>query len=169
LRQHPWNFAIKRAELAASATEPLFGASAQFPVPADFLRLLYIVQNTSADIEMPANTDYYKLEGGKILTSGEITTDGGALNIKYIYDMKTVSQFDPMFIELLAYDLAIAVAFKVKEGNTDLQRVVELRKMRSAMAKSIDGQGSPPIKIERSRALNARRSGSSRSNHRIIF
>lgn len=168
LREHPWNFATRRAVLAADATAPPFGYTTQFSVPADFIRLLYVVQNSSVDAEIPANSDYYKLEGGKILTSGEIT-DNGALRIKYIYDMKSVSAFDPMFIEVLAYDLAIAIAFKVKEGNTDLQRVAELRKQRAQIARAIDGQESPPIKVERVRALMARRSGSSHSNHRIIF
>jgi len=168
LREHPWNFATKRASLSASATPPPFGFTAQYPVPNDFVRLLYVVQNTTQDSELPANPDYYKLEGGNIQTSSQVTDDG-VLRIKYIYDIKSVSAFDPMFIELLAYDLAVAIAFKVKEGNTDLQRVAELRKQRAQVAKAIDGQESPPIKVERVPALYARRAGSTRSNHRIIF
>src|SRR5262245_52285113 len=40
LRRHFWNFARKRARLAADVTAPEFGFDSQFPLPADFLRLI---------------------------------------------------------------------------------------------------------------------------------
>ena len=40
LRGHPCNFAIKRVQLAASATAPIFGFSKAFDLPADYIRFL---------------------------------------------------------------------------------------------------------------------------------
>ena len=39
LRNHPWNFSIKRAELAADATPPDWGRQNSFTLPSDFLCL----------------------------------------------------------------------------------------------------------------------------------
>ena len=40
LRAHPWNFAIKRAQLAADLTPPEFGYDLRYQLPSDYLRLL---------------------------------------------------------------------------------------------------------------------------------
>jgi hypothetical protein len=51
-----------------------------------------------------------------------------------------------------------------------VQRIQELYKARAMMAKSIDGQERPPVRVERSRALAARRrAGSPWRNDRIMF
>ena len=155
LRQHPWNFATKRAVLAADSNTPAFGYSYQFSLPADFIRLLSVCGTD--ELIVPSNM--YQMEGNKILIF-DTYSDAGALNIKYIYDMKTVSGFDPLFISLLSYELALAIAYKVTDSNTNVQRISELRKELSALARAIDGQERPPTRIESSRALRARRSGS---------
>lgn len=155
LRQHPWNFAIKRAVLAADSETPAFGYSYQFSFPADFIRLLHVCGTD--DLIVPPSL--YQVEGNKILIS-DTYSNVGALSIKYIYDIKTVSSFDPLFISLLSYDLALAIAYKVTDSNTNVQRISELRKEALALARAVDGQERPPTRIESSRALRARRSGS---------
>ena len=40
LRKHTWSFAVTRAQLAASATAPLFTKTTSYPLPSDFIRLL---------------------------------------------------------------------------------------------------------------------------------
>ncbi len=169
LREHPWNFATKRATLAADSDDPAFGYTAQYSVPADFLRLLCVMGNSNAEYDIPAPTECYQLEGGKIMTNGDLSDTSGALNIKYIYDIKSVSSFDPMFIDLLAHEIAVSVAYKVTESNTNVQRIDDLHKRRAAMAKAIDGQERPPTRVERSRAKWARRSLGNGRTDRIIF
>ena len=162
LREHPWNFAIKRQELAASATAPAFGYSAAFPVPADFVRLLRL---DSSDGQSLGHTEY-EVENGSIL----INTDATSLRLIYIYDITDVTKFDPMFVDLLAYEVALSVAFKVTESNTAIQRVAELQKSRGAMARAIDGQERPPHRREVSRNRSARTYGrNSNATNRIIF
>lgn len=161
LREHPWNFATKRTILSASATDPAFGYEAQYPLPTDFIRLNSIVDTDG----YPISSESYEIENGAILYNA----DSGQLRLKYVYDILDVAKFDALFVDLLAIDLAMAIAFKVTSSNTDVQRLTELRKQRAAMSKSIDGQERPPQRRQVSRTRNARLSGLSSTPHRVIF
>lgn len=170
LREHPWNFATKRIVLAASSTDPVFGYASAYPVPADFIRLLSISVPLIQDRDTILQSSEYQFENNLILITNNYTSSSSSLNLIYIYDNKTVSTYDPMFIDLLTYDIALSVAYKVTENNTNIQRIAEIQNRRRAMAMAIDGQERPPVRIERSRALSARHNrGSSTKAHRIIF
>jgi len=148
LREHPWNFASKRALLAASSTAPAFGYSHQFPVPSDFLRLLQLMDADGYSISQ----QYYEFEDRNILYD----SDDGSLRLRYIYDLQDVSKMDAMFIDLLAYEIALGVAFKITDGNKNVERIAALLEKRSPKAKAIDGQERPPVAIVRSRNIAAR-------------
>lgn len=168
LREHPWNFAIKRAQLAASATAPAFGYDKQYPVPSDFLRLL-TVNDSVYTSDVPASSKDFKVEANNILISN-IFSDSNTMNITYVSDFTTVSQMDPLFVDVLAYEIAVNVAYKVAESNANIQRVAELQKQRAALAKAIDGQESPPKVIQRSRSRFVRRNNHANiDSHRIKF
>lgn len=94
LRVHPWNFAIKRAQLAADAAVPAFGPTAQFSLPADCLRVI-----------MPsgAGSDW-QLEGRKILVSSTAPFD-----LRYVSDEEDPTVFDAAFCEVLAARIALAI------------------------------------------------------------
>lgn len=162
LREHPWNFATKRAILAASSGDvPVFGYSAKYPLPTDFLRLNSIVDTEG----YPISSEQYEIENGAILYNA----DSGQLRLKYVYDITDVAKFDAMFVDLLAIDLALAIAYKVTSSNSDVQRLNELRKQRANMSKSIDGQERPPQRRQVSRARNARLTGISTTPHRVVY
>lgn len=167
LREHPWNFAIKRVTLAASATAPAFGYAKAFPLPSDFIRVLYISLPIVTNEETILPTSEYQIENGRVLITDNYG-QGDTINLVYIYDFKNVSLMDPMFVDLLVYEVALGVAYKVTENNTNIQRIGELQKRRSALARAIDGQERPPTRFERSRALSARRNSGGQS-HRVIF
>lgn len=137
LRQHPWNFAIKRAELAASATAPLFGASKQFPVPSDFLRLLQVVDVDSRIID----TSSYFFENRHLMLRW---SDEDVLRMIYITDEEDVTKFDDLFIDLLAVEIAMSIAYLVTQNNGNIERLAGIRKTLISAAKSIDGQERPP-------------------------
>ena len=168
LREHPWNFAAKRTILAASSTDPAFGYAKAFPVPSDFVRILYLSTDLVTDQDTILPSDQYQFEKGSILITSNYG-DASSLNLVYIYDITEVSSMDPLFIELLAYDIAMSIAYKVTETNTNIQRIAELAKQKKAIAKAIDGQERPPQRVERSRALSARRNNSTRNAHRVTF
>jgi hypothetical protein len=165
LREHPWNFAAKRTILAASSTAPDFGYTAAYPVPTDFIRLLTIQDTNGNDIQ---GQEYgFEFVGTQrcVVTNAE----GGQLRIRYVYDITDVSKFDPLFVHLFAHELALAVAYKVTESNSNVERVGQLAKMISGMAKSIDGQENPPKLITRSKSINARRNLMGNRTDRINF
>lgn len=153
LREHSWNFAIDRISLAASSTDPDFGYDSQFTLPSDFLRLLYLDDGSSNIIDYHS----YQIEGGNILTS----SSSGVVYLVYVRDYQEVSRFDPLFIQLLAHEIALAISYKVTESNTSVQRVVDNMRSLKSMAKAVDGQERPPIRVERSRNKFLRRMGNS--------
>lgn len=110
LRSHPWNFAIKRAQLAADSTNPAFGFDHQFTLPADCLRLLPPDQYT--------NYDTWQIEGRKILAN-----EDGPLEIRYIYRVTDPQQYDALFVEVLANRLAIELCEQLTQSNSKAQIV----------------------------------------------
>jgi hypothetical protein len=166
LREHPWNFATKRAVLAASSVDPAFGGGKAFPIPNDFMRLMS-VHDDGGNFIAP---DRYTIEhvGSQrcIIMQAE---DTGTLRIKYVFDIKDVSRFDPLFVHLLAHEIALAIAFKVTESNGAVERVEAIRKGMASLSKAIDGQESPPRLVRRSNSLKARRNLSETRTDRIIY
>jgi hypothetical protein len=161
LREHPWNFAIKRELLAASSTAPEFGYSTAFPLPSDFVRLVALEDGNGGAFTQ----DDYALEDGNVLLS----TDATSLRMVYIYNITNVTQFDPMFIDLLALEIALSVAYKITTSNTNVERLASLHKQRGALARAIDGQERPPVRRERSRSITARQMGRTDDTTRIRF
>jgi hypothetical protein len=111
LRAHPWNFAIKRAQLAASGT-PAFGYSSAYQLPADCLRLL------PPDKHLNFSDLDWQIEGRSILTD-----DTGALDVRYIYRVTDPNQFDASFVELLACRLAEGLCEKITQSNSKGQQI----------------------------------------------
>lgn len=105
LRLHPWNFAIKRAQLAASATPPVFGRPNSYPLPADFVRLLPPYP------EMNFNDLDWQIEGKAIYTF-----DNAPLPIRYIYDVTDPNEMDVLFRESLAAKLAVELAEELTQS-----------------------------------------------------
>lgn len=168
LRSHTWNFAIKRKILAASSTAPAFGYAKAFPLPSDFLRIVYVSTDLATDRESILPPAAYQVEGGSILITNTYE-DAGALNLVYVCDFTDVSGMDALFIDVLIHELALAVSYKVTENNTNVQRIADHLKIKYMQAKAVDGQERPPTRIERSRSRNARTMTTTKDSHRIIF
>ena len=122
LRAHPWNFAIKRAQLA-STTAPAFGPSHAYPLPTDFLRLM------PPDPESNFNSLDWQIEGRNILTH-----DGGVLEIRYIARITDTTLYDALFIDALVAKLAVRLNEKITQSNSKGQQAREdyIRAIREA-------------------------------------
>lgn len=107
LRKHPWCFATKRAQLAASSTTPLFTRSNSFPLPSDFVRLL------PPDPEVNFNDLDWVIEGKNI-----ITNDSAPLDVRYIYDVTDPNEMDALFREALSAKLAEELCEEITQSNT---------------------------------------------------
>jgi len=101
LRKHKWNFAIKRVQLAPSATAPAFYFAYQFPLPADCLRVL--LPDWQDDLD-------WVIEGRQVLTNncngGQTDATGAVLNLRYVADITDVTQWDSAFYNVFQIALA---------------------------------------------------------------
>jgi hypothetical protein len=112
LRAHPWNFAIKRTQLAYDSTAPAFGFSYAYTLPSDCLRLL------PPDVAYNYNSHDWQIEGRKILTD-----DGAPLNIRYIARIEDTTLFDALFVESLACAIAQELCEKITQSNSKGQMI----------------------------------------------
>lgn len=168
LRKHPWNFAIKRIQLTeALDNTPPFGFAKAFQLPNDFIR--YLSRHDDEGLRVSGTEDGdYQIENGFYLTDGNLST-GGTLNIRYIFDHKIVSRWDPLFIKFIALELAIDLAPNFSSSEQRLASLATLREDVKAEATAIDGQERPPVRTERSRWRSARRRGGRGAGKFTIF
>ena len=105
LRSYKWNFAMRFAALPGRALSPeRFGFTHEFDLPAGRPDdpLPYCLRLWATD------ADPYKVAGRKVLTK-----KSGPLGIAYAARVATVNEFDAIFSEVLALDLALSVVNKI--------------------------------------------------------
>jgi len=94
LRKYRWTFAIKRASVAADGDQTLWGDLNRYGKPNDFLRLL-------RDGDVPNVREDWKIEELFIVTG-----DSSPLEFRYVADITDPTQWDALFFEVLAHDMA---------------------------------------------------------------
>jgi hypothetical protein len=138
LRGHPWNFAMKLTNVAASATAPAWGYTSAYPIPADCLRVMYVDGLEWREWQV-ARHGTAPDEVTAILAN---TT--GALDIAYVQRITDVTKWDAMAIRVLELDLALELAKKITDSNPDVQGLYEMRRMALRDAKQADAVENPP-------------------------
>jgi hypothetical protein len=121
LRMHPWNFALKRIELAAEVGIPVFDYTKSYPLPADALRVIQVFQNPD-----------YRLEGKRIVTNASTCF------VKYIYDNQDIGSWDDNFKDLMAARVRMDLAFGITRSNTAVTTANALFVEKLRVAKGID-------------------------------
>lgn len=136
LEAHTWNFAIKRAELAADATPPIFGKSNYFPLPADFL---YLAPDETT-LDNPLNHDF-NIEGHSI-----VSDEAAPLPIRYVSLSVTESQFSATFAEAFSCSLAMACCEELTNSNGKMQTVSAIYDKAIKIAKRRNDFQNAPVK-----------------------
>ena len=129
LRDHPWNFAVKRTTTAPLSDAPSWGFSYQHEFPSDLLRLLEI---------RDLNRDEYQVEGNHILT------DEDTLYIRYIRQVTDPNEYDALFIEAVSCFMAYEMCESLTQSNTKKEMLWQDYQSALMRAKSVDGQENPP-------------------------
>lgn len=151
LRKHPWNFALKRAQLLPSSdSTPAFGYTHAYNLPSDYVRKVYLEDSDGVEI----GQEKYEIENSQVLYNGE---DNTAINLVYVYDHTTVAKFDPLFIQALSLLLASMIAPKFMGTETRQQAILKMLEDAFPDAKAVDGQERPPKRRQTSRWLDRRR------------
>ncbi len=101
LRDFPWSFAIREAELPKYAECDSSFFSSAFELPSDCLN---VVVSDGANYE---------------LANGRLYTNEDRICIRYVADVDDTGSFSPQFIEAFAYKLASELALPIK-GSAEL-------------------------------------------------
>lgn len=128
LKAHPWNFAIKRAELNKLTTTPVFEWDNEFQLPTDCLKVLYMEDRREA----------FVVEGSKLLTNA------AEAKIKYISLQDNSDFFDKEFKEYLAHMLASELAYPLVQSVSLGERVFAKAQVFLRDARSSDSQEGTP-------------------------
>lgn len=142
LRVHPWRFATFRETLAqdaayAASWEYAYG----FAVPTYCLRVLA----TSVDGE-----DAWQREGDWIVCNS------AALSIKFIKRVSDTAKFDPNFIKLLEYELAVKLAKPITGSIKTSFDINEMRKQYLQDARTFNGMEGTPEETESNILIDVR-------------
>lgn len=140
LRLHPWNFAIARADLAQSTSDPLFGFDFSYPLPVDCLRVL----------KLDDTTIKYKIEGRSILT------DSDEVLLIYIKNETDTTKFDSLFTSALVLKLAIELSYNITGASNVAAGILDEYKNFMREAKLRDGQEGTPDQLENYTWLDSR-------------
>lgn len=144
LRAYPWNFAIKRVELALSSDTPSHEYDNVFALPSDCLKVIrtsWEADNVvSADANCFSYENYppYRIEGKKLLTNES------SVKIEYISQVTDPAQFDAQFVDVFSVRLAAEIAYPLTK---DRGLVRDLRALFEALlpeARTSDSQEGTP-------------------------
>lgn len=144
LQDHPWNFAIRRATLAASATAPEFEWLYQFPLPTGCLRVLSVYSSDT--------TDQWQVEGGMILTDLI-----GPLEIRYVSNVVTENNFSPAFATALSLRLAVELSVPITESMSKADALQKRFMMALKEARGRDAREHGPERLTIETLIDARR------------
>lgn len=157
LRKHVWNFAKTEEALPRASAATSTSYSDVYPLPGAYIRLISV-----GDVLIGTKKDKHDIRSIRIEgvfqrcllydNNGDAT-----IAILYIRNVTSVSEFDPLFVNLFKLELANAIApgITLKPSiKADIRiGLVEAR----LDAKGIDGQERPPVRIDNSKFLSARR------------
>ncbi len=141
LYSHPWNFAIKRDQLAATVTEPEFEWETEFTLPSDCLRVL------DTDLFKDQN---YQIEGRSLYANSD------SIKIKYIARITDVTKFTPGFAECLALKLASNICYALTQSTTLKEQIERKLEKRLAFVRSFDAQEGVGSRVYADQWLNSR-------------
>ena len=174
LRKYNWHFAKQGALVSligSTATSPITGNppapsnattsydySDSYLLPNDLVRFLSWqgsaekFQDKHYDIRNDSTGE------GRILT----VNNGGTstVNIRYIQDIQNVALWDDCFRQLLCIDLALSIGYQITKDKNIIRQIQIMREDVVKDAIAVNGQERPPIRIERSKTLGARRRAS---------
>lgn len=137
LREHPWNFAIKRVSLAKTAATPSWGYTSEFQLPNDYIRIL--------DTEFGEYETFdYRIEGDKLLC------DESSIKIEYVYKVTNTQLFDPKFVEVLALKIACRLSYSMVNSSTLQQVLFQETDIAMRDARLYDAQEGSPRKFLKS-------------------
>jgi len=157
LNLHNWNFAIKRVQLTASATEPAFGWDYAYPLPTDFIRLI------SAH---PHDDDFATVEYRLEFQSGDdrvLLAQSNQIYIRYVWDIEDANLMSAAFRDTLAWRLARDFAGALSKSAAAAELAEQAFQRKLSRSKAIDGVEDHPEKMAEGSWITSRFPDTSRA------
>lgn len=144
LRDHRWNFAMKRVTLSVAVTAPDHKYDFAFSLPSDSLRIVEI--NNTPIYRWGGGSWYEDPDAGKWKVEGQsiITNVSDDLEVLYISRVSTYSEMDPMFVNALQYKCAAEWAVKLSGKASDKESASQMFGSLLREGRAIDGQEGVP-------------------------
>lgn len=150
LRDHPWNFAIKREVISKSTDTLPFGEGDLYDIPLDCVRVLKLSGFRDS-------RPRYKIEGSKIISYSD--TEGGSINLVYVSKNIPENLFDSKFKEAVATKLAAELCYSLTQSTTLKQTLLSEYMQYLQDARSVSSQEVSPDDFRFDYFDNARRVG----------
>ena len=147
ISEHTWNFALKRVELPASTTSPVWEYTNAFPVPSDSIRMLQV----DGEDEF---ANRWRVEEGVIVTNKE-----APLKVVYLARIDDPNAMTARFRNVVSTYLAWQWAEALTGDATLNNRLEREYRARLVMARSFDGQEGTPRQPTSDRFIDARFAG----------
>jgi len=145
LRAHPWNFAIRRATLALSATTPNHEFTHQHALPVDCLKVIRTSWEANgyagaAVYGFPGMNGYagaavpYRIEGKFLLCNEAVAS------IEYTAQITDTAQFDELFTDVLAQRLAAEIGMGLTDNASAVEKLWSIYQNKLNEARLMDAQ-----------------------------
>lgn len=145
IRDGAWNFAGRRAALAAAVLDPgetIYPWAYKYPLPSGSLRLIEVLDTPRAD---------YQDEGHAVLCNS-----AGPVYVRYSIDVPEPAQWDASFAEAFACRLAWRCGKRIAGSAFSTDDAWDDYKEALSSAKRVDARENPPIPHEESSWVTAR-------------
>lgn len=158
LREFMPNFARKRGVWTADGTytPPVFGFQTGYALPSDFLRLMRLGDIDLLSGDTPGK--FYDFDQNRLITDMG-NAPGGGVQVQYVALVKDATKFDALFVKCFYLQLAMDMAYAFTLSKSLIAQLKDdLKDVRQAMA-AVASQEKPPVRVQRSRLRDVRRSG----------
>jgi len=157
LRAHPWNFAIRRATLALSSQTPNHEFTYYHVLPTDCLKVI----RTNLEAEGLSSTAVYGFPGIHGYSGGSeyrvenvenvgkcIATNEDVVKIEYVAKIVDSSQFDALFVDLLAQRIAAEISVAFTDTQSVTKAMWDIYQSKLGEARTTDAQEGTPRSVE---------------------
>lgn len=129
LRSHPWNCAMKLAQLQQSATAPAWKWDYAYPLPADCLRVVEVVGADEGALEV------WETVGGEVLCN-----EAAPVYISYVWRETDPTKYDALLCKVLEAALAAEIAYPLTASVTARQAAQASYEDRMREARGVDSR-----------------------------
>lgn len=139
-----WNFAKTRANLTRLAEDapenPAFDYNAAFQLPTNYVRMVYVGYEK--------DRYFYRQRWDVVGNVVFYNTEDNSIPVTYVRDEPIVAKWDPLFLECVAYKVAMELCIYTNGSKGLLEQLTGNYEKQLGTAMNLDALENPPIFID---------------------